>query len=100
MEKTYERKTNHERPLNLGNNKGLQKGRWVGGWGNWVTSIKERTHDEMSTGCYMLVKIFKKAQKINKNNIHVQFPRFKKFLCLCKHRSKYGKMVFGLSRKR
>ena len=34
-----ERKTNHKRFLTLGN-KGLQKGRWVMGWGNWVTGIK------------------------------------------------------------
>ena len=35
-----ERKTNHERLLTLGN-KGLQKERWVRGWGNWMTGNKE-----------------------------------------------------------
>ena len=35
------RKTNHERLLTLGKKKGLQKGRWVGGWSNWVMGIKE-----------------------------------------------------------
>ena len=34
------RKTIHERLLTLGN-KGLQKGRWVERYGNWVTGIKE-----------------------------------------------------------
>ena len=38
-----ERKTTHERLLTLGNKKGLQKGRWVGGWGNRVMGIKEDT---------------------------------------------------------
>ena len=37
-----ERETNHERLLTLGN-KGLQMGRWVEGWGNWVTSTEEGT---------------------------------------------------------
>ena len=37
-----ERKTNHERFLTLGN-KGLQKGRRVGGWGDWVMGTKEGT---------------------------------------------------------
>ena len=37
-----ERKTNHERLLTLGD-KGLQKGRWVRGWGDWVTGYKEGT---------------------------------------------------------
>ena len=31
MGKKLERETNHERLLTLGN-KGLQKGRWAGGW--------------------------------------------------------------------
>ena len=39
-----ERNTNRERFLTLGN-KGLQKGRWVGGWGNWVMALR-RAHDE------------------------------------------------------
>ena len=37
-----ERETNHERLLTLGN-KGLQKGRWVEGWGNWVMGTEEGT---------------------------------------------------------
>lgn len=37
-----ERKTNHERLLTLGN-KGLSKGRWAGGWGNWVSGTKGGT---------------------------------------------------------
>ena len=41
-EEKLERKTNHERLLPLGN-KGSQKGRLVGGWGNWVTGTKEGT---------------------------------------------------------
>ena len=36
------RKTNPERFRTLGK-KGLQKGRWVEGWGDWVTRIKEGT---------------------------------------------------------
>ena len=35
-----ERKTNHERLLTLGN-KGLQKGRRVRGWSDWVMGTKE-----------------------------------------------------------
>ena len=38
-----ERETNRERFLTLGGQKGLQKGRWVGRWGNWVTGIEEGT---------------------------------------------------------
>ena len=34
-------------------NIGLQKGRGVGGWGNWVTGFKEG-YDEMSTGYYTI----------------------------------------------
>ena len=37
-----ERETNHERLLTLGN-KGFRKGKWVGGWGNWVTGNEEGT---------------------------------------------------------
>ena len=35
-----ERETNRERLLTLGN-KGLQKGRRAGGWGDWVTGTEE-----------------------------------------------------------
>ena len=38
-----ERETNHERLLLWETKKELQKGRWAGGWGNWVTSTKEGT---------------------------------------------------------
>ena len=41
-EEKLERKTNHERLLIL-RNKGLQKGRWVRGWGNRVMGTKEGT---------------------------------------------------------
>ena len=37
-----ERKTNHERLLTLGN-KGLQKGRRVDRWSDWVTGTEEGT---------------------------------------------------------
>ena len=37
-----ERKTNHERLPTLGN-KGLWKGKWVRGWGDWVMGTKEGT---------------------------------------------------------
>ena len=37
-----QRETNHERLLTLGN-EGLRKGRWAGGWGNWVTGTEEGT---------------------------------------------------------
>ena len=37
-----ERKRNHEKLVTLGI-KGFAKGRLVGGWGNWVTGIKEGT---------------------------------------------------------
>ena len=37
-----ERETNHERFLTL-RNKGLWKGRWVGGWGDWVMGTEEGT---------------------------------------------------------
>ena len=47
-----ERETDHERLLTLGN-KGLQKGRWVGGWGDRGRAPR-RALDGMSTGCYML----------------------------------------------
>ena len=43
------RETNHERFLTL-ENKGLWKGRWVGGWGSWVTGT-EGAVDGMSTRC-------------------------------------------------
>ena len=37
-----EKETNHERLLTLGN-KGLRKGRWAGGWSNWVSGTEEGT---------------------------------------------------------
>ena len=58
-----ERKTNHKRLLTLGN-KGLQKGKRVGGWGNWVTALR-KVHDEVSTECYMLY-----VGKLNLNKIY------------------------------
>ena len=36
-----QRKTNHESLLTMGNKLGLLEGRQVGGWGNWMTGIKE-----------------------------------------------------------
>ena len=40
--KKSERETNHERLLITGN-KGRVAGEEVGGWGNWVTGVKEGT---------------------------------------------------------
>ena len=37
-----ERGTNHERLLTL-RNKGLWKGRWARGWGDWVMGTEEGT---------------------------------------------------------
>ena len=49
-----ERETKHKRLLTL-ENKGLQKGRWVGEWGNWVMDSKEGTlWDEHWVLYYML----------------------------------------------
>ena len=44
------RKTNHKRLVTFGN-QGLQKGRWAGEWGDWVTGLRKAL-DGMSTGCY------------------------------------------------
>ena len=38
----FERETKNERLLTVGN-KGLWKGRWMAGWGNWVINTKEAT---------------------------------------------------------
>lgn len=37
-----EKETNHETLLTLGD-KGLWKGRWAEGWGNWVMGTKKGT---------------------------------------------------------
>ena len=61
--KSSESEKNHEILLTIGNK--LMEKRWVGGWGNWVMSIKEGTWCSEYWGLYTTDKLLNTTSETN-----------------------------------